>query len=739
MVVRIDYLSIYILILYVSAAICSFTSISCFKRKPAFGALPLAILLASIAIASFFQALVFSLQGLPVKLLAANLRYIGVELIPISFLAFTYEHTKKISFFKAKRVVPVLFVSLMFFLLLITNQYHFWFYRSVIMQGNILVLESGIGFWLNISYMYLFTVVGIMYLLIDLLNSPVSSKKQTFILFLSTIIPFALSMLFNLNIIHAGNIDMTPLAFSFTGLSGFLALFKFGLFDVIPIAKGELFENLQDSVIILDKSNNILAINKQTLNLFNKIFNKTSLSDYIGKSVFEVFALLEDLKTKLSLDGFLKEKVCINVDKEIEYFYLFKNPIFNKKGKIKGSLIVLKDITELEIALLDAQTSQKAAEAANQSKSRFLANMSHEIRTPMNAIIGISDILYSTHLPVEEQKKNLKTLMSSASSLLSILNDILDYSKIEAGKLELEKTVFHLKDFLDETVDTFSIYALNKSISIKTHLDKQLPEYVSSDPTRLKQILSNLISNSIKFTMDGHISITAEVVETNDICIITKFIVSDTGIGIPNEKIDNLFESFKQLDNSTTRKHGGTGLGLTIVKNLVEMMGGNIRVESELEAGSSFIFTIPFELAQAPIESVPKIISNNSLSLNKNLNIIVAEDNKVNQDIIKMLLAKKNLKADYSDNGKILLQMLELKQYELILMDMQMPEIDGLEATTIIREKEHGTNKHIIIIALTANAMKGDRELCINAGMDDYLTKPLRYNELSDMINKYFC
>ncbi len=737
MVVRIDYLTAYILILYISAATCLFTSISCFKRRPAFGALPLGILLASIAVASFFQALLFSLQGLDMKLFTANLRYIGIELIPISFLALTYEHTRRLSFFKFKRVLPLLLVSFVFFLLLITNKYHFGFYRSVYMQDNILVLENGIGFLLNIAYVYSLTVIGIVYLLKDLLNTSVSAKKHTFIIFLSAILPLALSMLFNFNIIYTGNIDVTPLAFSLTGLSSFWTLFKLRMFDVIPIAKGELFENLQDSVIILDKNNNILAINKQTLHLFHRIFNSTSISNYIGKPILDVFALFENFTPDLS-DGFLKEKVCIRIDNEIEYFYLFKNSIFNKSGKLKGSVIVLKDITELEKALLDAQSSQKAAEDANQSKSRFLANMSHEIRTPMNAIVGISDILYSTDIPAEEQKKNLKILMNSATSLLTLLNDILDYSKIEAGKLEFESAVFHLKDLLVETVDTFGIYALNKKISIKTHLDDLLPEYVSSDPTRLKQILTNLISNSIKFTMDGQISISADVAETHDTSSTIRFIVSDTGIGIPNEKINNLFESFKQLDNSTTRKYGGTGLGLAIVKNLVEMMGGNIRVESKIGAGSSFIFSIPFEIAQASKESTKIIISNNSLPCINNLNIIVAEDNKVNQEIIKMLLAKKNLKADYSENGKILLQMLEFKKYDLILMDMQMPEIDGLEATSMIREKEQSTSEHIIIIALTANAMKGDRELCINAGMDDYLSKPLRYNELSDIINKYF-
>ena len=738
MVVRIDSLSIYVVILYISVAMCLITSISCFRRRPAFGALPLGILLFSVATASFFQAFVFILQGFSDKLLVSNLRYIGVDLIPASFLALTYEHSKKLSFFKTKRVLPILLVAFMFFLLLATNQYHFLFYKSVSIQGNILILENGIGFWLNIIYIYLLTIAGILYLLIDLLNNSASSKRQTIFLLLSAIIPFMLSMISNFHIVDTGDIDLTPLAFSLTGLLSFFCLFKLRMFDVIPIAKGELFESLQDSVIILDKSNIILAINKQALNLFNSVFGSASVNDYTGKTVFDVFGAIESFTSNLSDQEFLKEKVCIDVRNEIKYFYLFKNPIFNKKGKFTGSLIVLKDISELELALFDAKSSQKAAEVANQSKSRFLANMSHEIRTPMNAIIGISDILYSTEMPAEEQRKNLKILMNSATSLLSLLNDILDYSKIEAGKLELEHTVFHLKELMEETIDTFVISTRNKNISMQTHFDRQLPEYVSGDPTRLKQILSNLISNSIKFTAEGQITISAEVVESHDMRAKVKFIVSDTGIGIPDEKIDLLFQSFKQLDNSTTRKYGGTGLGLSIVKNLVEMMEGDIRVESKMGAGSSFIFSIPFELAQAPKEPARISITNNSPIFRNNLNIIVAEDSKVNQELIKIFLAKKNLKADYADDGKMLLQMLESNKYELILMDMQMPEIDGLEATSLIREKEKASGEHIIIIALTANAMKGDRELCINIGMDDYLAKPLRYNELSNIIDKYF-
>ncbi len=738
MVMRIDYHSIYVLILYLSAAICLTISVSCFRRRPAFGALPLGILLFSVAVASVFQALIFAFQGLSDKLLVADLRYIGVELIPASFLALAYEHTKKLSFFKAKRILPLLLISLMLFLLLITNRYHFLFYKSVAIQGDILILGNGIGFWLNIAYIYTLTIAGVLYLLKDILSSSASSKRKTLILLLSAIIPFLFSMISNFDIIHTGDIDITPLAFSLTGLFSFFCLFRLRMFDVIPIAKEELFESLQDSVIILDKRDLILAINKQALNLFHCVFGSACASDYTGKSVFDVFSVIENFASKFSNHELLEEKIGIHVGTEMSYFNFFKNPIFNKKGKFTGSLIVLKDISELEFALYEAKSSQKAAEAANLSKSRFLANMSHEIRTPMNAIIGISDILYSTEMPAEERKKNLKILMSSAVSLLSLLDDILDYSKIEAGKLELEHTVFHLKELLEEAADIFVIPARAKNVTIETHFDRQLPEYVSGDPTRLKQILSNLVSNSVKFTAEGKVNISAGVTETHDLYARIKIVVSDTGIGIPNDKINCLFESFRQLDNSTTRKYGGSGLGLSIVKNLVEMMEGNIRVESEMGAGSSFIMSIPFEVAQTPKACERKIFSGNSPMIDNNLSIIVAEDSKANQELMKVFLAKKNLQADYAENGKILLELLEQNMYQLILMDMQMPEIDGLEATSAIREKEKATGEHIIIIALTANAMKGDRELCINAGMDDYLAKPIRYHELSDMINKYF-
>lgn len=339
MLVRIDNISIYVVILCISVAMCLITSISCFRRRPAFGALPLGILLLSVASASFFQVLVFVVQGFSDKLLVSNLRYIGVELIPVSFLALTYEHTKKLSFSKTKRVLPLLLISFMFFLLLATNRYHFLFYKAVSIQGNILILEDGIGFWLNIIYIYFLTIAGILYLLINLLNYSASSKRQTIFLLLSAIIPFMLSMISNFHIVDTGDIDITPLAFSLTGLLSFFCLFKLRMFDVIPIAKGELFESLQDSVIILDKSNIILAINKQAANLFDSVFGSACINDYIGKTVFDVFGAIENFTSNLSDREFLKDKVSIHVGNEIKYFIYSKTRSLIKRANLRVLLL----------------------------------------------------------------------------------------------------------------------------------------------------------------------------------------------------------------------------------------------------------------------------------------------------------------------------------------------------------------------------------------------------------------
>jgi two-component system sensor histidine kinase/response regulator len=392
---------------------------------------------------------------------------------------------------------------------------------------------------------------------------------------------------------------------------------------------------------------------------------------------------------------------------------------------------------QLQISQAQMREAKEGAELANRSKGQFLANMSHEIRTPMNAIVGMTRIALESEL-TSDQRDCLEAVRTSADALLEIINDILDFSKIEAGKLDLESIPFSISDVLDDTLTVFSWRAREKGLELSVRRDADVPEMLLGDPGRLRQILVNLIGNGIKFTERGEVR--ASVAPTRNAdgrdTIRLQFAVRDTGIGIPADKQASIFRAFEQADGSTTRKYGGTGLGLAITQHLVELMGGRLQVESRPGEGSTFHFTAAFGRAVSapipvPIVAPPIFPSRRS----KSLEVLLVEDGVINQKLAIRLLEKKGHRVTIACNGKEALTALERQSFDVVLMDLQMPEMGGLEATDIIRRRENGTGRHVPIVAMTARALRGDEERCLQAGMDGYVSKPVEPARLWEVID----
>ena len=645
-----------------------------------------------------------------------------------------------------------------------------------------------------------------------------------------------------------------------------------------------LIDNLPDLIYVKDTRRRFLIANKRLA----EVLGVSSPEELIGKTVFDFYpeeiarACDESdqavLRTGHPLINF--EEPLYDPTGKTEWVLTTLVPLRDSRGQVVAFVGIDRDITERKKAEKHLQEAKESAQKANRAKSEFLANMSHEIRTPMNGILGMTDLALETEL-TPEQREYLEMVKTSADSLLTVINDILDFSKIEAGKLDIDAVEFDLRDSLDETMKTLALRADQKGLELLCQVRPGVPEVVRGDPTRLRQVVVNLVGNAIKFTKQGEVEVRVETQAQDRETLTLHFTVSDTGIGIPPEKQKLIFEAFSQADSSTTRKYGGTGLGLTISTSLVQMMGGEIWLESEVGRGTQFHFTVRLGLGDRTVEAVPTTIEKlsglkvlvvddnrtnrrileevlgrwgmrpvlaasgeealarlaeasearepyglvltdvnmpemdgftlverirqrpelaaativmltsagqrgdaprcrelgvaayltkpirqselreavvrvfmdreqegDALLLTRHsmresrrptvsLQVLLAEDNLVNQRLAIRLIEKRGHGVVVANNGREVLAALEKESFDLVLMDVQMPGLDGFEATAAIREKERQRGGHLPIIAMTAHAIKGDRERCLAAGMDDYLAKPLRVQELDDLLSNY--
>ena len=410
---------------------------------------------------------------------------------------------------------------------------------------------------------------------------------------------------------------------------------------------------------------------------------------------------------------------------------------YDRSRTLQGVFAAARDITERKAVEAELRQARAVAESASMTKSDFLASMSHEIRTPMNAIMGIADLLARTPLN-DEQNKYVQIFQRAGDNLLNLINDILDLSKVEASQLELERTGFSLIGHLEKVLEMVAARAQEKGLVLLFDIAPNVPPDLVGDPTRLRQVLLNLLGNAIKFTTAGSVSLYVDLDEAAQTPTTLRFAVTDTGIGIAKQKLGPVFERFTQADSSMTRRFGGSGLGLTISKRLVELMGGRIWVESEIGEGSVFAFTVPMEIWAVANRPMATLVDDDDTSPLPALRILLAEDSPDNCVITIAYLEDTPYHVDIAGNGAVACDMFEAGHYDMVLMDRQMPVMDGLTATRQIRawEKQNG-RAPVPILALTASALKGDREMCIAAGCTDFLTKPIKQEVLRHAIREH--
>ncbi|MBI2281153.1 MAG: response regulator [Bacteroidetes bacterium] len=507
-----------------------------------------------------------------------------------------------------------------------------------------------------------------------------------------------------------------------------------------------LIEASLDPLVTISSKGKITGMNEATVNItgltrekligsdFLNYFTEPQMAHAVYKEIFAKGFVIDSPLTIRHKDGKLTD-------------VLFNGSVYkDDSGNVLGVVVVARDITEqnlFEHELIEAKSkaeqATKIAEKSNQLKESFLANMSHEIRTPMNAIIGFSDILYKRKLGVQE-KEFVTIIKSAGENLLKIINDILDISKIDAGMMTFEEDDFSIK----ETFKTLNVMLLGKAqeknLDLIFSCDDNVPDTFKGDQTRLTQIIINLVGNAIKFTNEGSVQVYGKVGKIDKEIAFIEFSITDTGIGISKNKLATIFERFQQAESHTTRKYGGTGLGLSIAKQLIELQGGKLLVKSELNMGSAFTFSIPYQMStqvQKPLQQIEKKYNLKELG---QLNILLVEDNQLNVMLIKSLFSENDLKLQTAENGKVCLELLKENKgsiefsnyFDIILMDMEMPEMNGYETVNIIRNK---LKNNIPIIAMTANAMAGEREKCLDLGMNDYISKPIDSTQLFEKIN----
>ncbi|MBD5449836.1 MAG: response regulator [Lachnospiraceae bacterium] len=673
----------------------------------------------------------FELQSKSIEVtrLAVKMEYIGTTMGLLSFLYFAclyskHQNDKSIRFIKGFYTLNHLFVLAVVF----TIDYNTLYYRSIEYS-----IEDGLYLWIyepGIFY-YWWTVttavLGILIALImiqSVLEHKDQKRPELLVIFGASLLPLGFWILRILGLL--GYYDSYPLSMLFTESLLVLVMYHYRLFDTVQSAKDRVVDEIREGILVVDDQGEIVYFNREAGMIFPNI-------DWNDKDVVaeQVFQFMES-----HVDGFIIK----------ERFYKWqRNEIDDDNRRKVGILYRISDMTDNYLYTRQLIELKEDAERANEAKSTFLARMSHEIRTPINAVLGMNEMILR-----ETESDNIReyasNIHSAGKTLLSIINDILDLSKIESSKMEIVENDYNLGRLLIDVENMISMRAEEKNLNFRIVAERELPAGLRGDDIRIKQCMTNLLTNSVKYTKEGTITLKVDSVNSRDDTINLRVTVSDTGIGIKEEEVYKLFDPFTRLDLMKNKSVEGTGLGLSITKRLIEMMGGNLTVESVYGKGSSFSFVIPQKILSSEMLGDYRT---NAAQMNEpdsgghkefvasKAKILAVDDNRVNITVVKGLLKRLKVQFDSALSGQECLDKVRENRYDIILLDHMMPEMDGIETLRAMKQMEEYIREQPVVIALTANAIVGAKEEYLQEGFEDYLSKPIDAVKLEALIRKY--
>jgi signal transduction histidine kinase len=719
------------LIPFATALLTSLVALLLLQRYQSPTAPAATLLFAGISVWLFAESLALEMTDLDDRIFVSKLIYPGVVAVPVAVLLFSARATRRDAWITPRRLAALWVMPFVTLLLVATNGFHHWIWTRIGLEntsaGEQLVFTHGPGFVVTIVYAYALLAASMGLLLSRYRRDWQRYRTEAPLVLVGLSAPWIANAIYVTGHSPLGNLDLTPYGFTVTAVFLSWGLIRQGILEATPVSRSTVVQELGDALVVIDRRGRVVDVNaaaRDVLGAPDAAVREVQAQEVLA-SFPELLALLARPEDEAS------STVEIATSKGIRSFDARVSDLREPgRDRIAGRMVVLRDVT-------DYLRASEAARAATVAKSQFLANMSHEIRTPMNGVLGLTE--YLSGLPLEaEQRSVVEDILRSGTALLQVIDDILDFSKLEAGKLRIDPLAFSPRELVHEVVKLLQPRARQTGISLESAIGADVPAWLVGDNGRIRQVLCNLASNAVKFTREGGVALRLRCDAREGPIARMRFEVVDTGIGIPADALETIFDAFTQADASTTRSFGGTGLGLAISRELVTCMGGELGVASEPDKGSTFWFTLPLPVCEEPVAAhrATAMAEPPRPARKRRLRVLAAEDNPVNQRVLMRFLERLGCSVELASDGREAVERVKAGQYDVVLMDCQMPVLDGFGATREIRASG-GPGARVPIVAVTAHALPGDRERCLEQGMDDYLTKPLRMEDLERVLARW--